>query len=174
MKKTQTLFEAYKYCPRCAAALSKTEHALECPSCGLKIFNNPAPCSGVILTNKRGDILLVKRKYPPQQGYWDLPGGFFDGKEDLETSVQREIREELGLEVKLKDIIGVYADEYEYQQILRPTLGFVVTAEIVHGKVEVKDDVSDYAFFSRDDVLQQKLAFEGIRSGLRDYLQKHR
>jgi len=43
-------------------------------------------------------ILLIKRKNPPYQGMWAIPGGFIEMDEDLEESALRELKEETGVE----------------------------------------------------------------------------
>lgn len=42
-------------------------------------------------------VLLLKRRYPPYQGLWALPGGFVKLHEPLDQAARRELEEETGL-----------------------------------------------------------------------------
>jgi len=165
---------AYHFCPRCGGNLKKTKekNLLECFFCGFVFYINPAPCNAVILENKKGEILLVKRKFPPKRGYWDLPGGFIQPHESLEESIKRETEEELNINITVNRLIGIYPDYYLFQKINYPTLCVVVSARMKKGKLLPKDDVSQFRFFSKEVVLKQKIAFRGIYLGLKDYLNK--
>lgn len=143
-----------------------------CSQCDFHYWINPTPSNAVIIENDAGEILLVKRAHPPKKGFWDLPGGFISAYENLEVSVMREIEEELGVVVKVGDIIGVYEDLYVYQKILNPTLTIAVSAKITDGELTPTDDVADYKYFSKKDVLHEDVAFATVTRALTDYLKK--
>jgi len=51
--------------------------------------------------------LLVQRGREPAYGKWSVPGGLVELGESLQDAVRREVREEVGLEVKVRDLIAV-------------------------------------------------------------------
>lgn len=164
--------DAYKFCPRCRNKLAIKEESLQCVQCGFNLYINPIPCNGVIIENEKREVLLVNRKFEPKKGYWDLPGGFIQPGESLEHSVNREIQEELGVEVEMTGIIGVYEDNYLFQEIINPSLGVIVTAKILSGNLKAADDAAEFQYFPRDQVLQQQIGFPMVIKGIKDYLKK--
>lgn len=52
-------------------------------------------------------ILLIKRERGDFIGLYGLPGGKLEECEHIDTAVEREIREELGLNLKCKRILGI-------------------------------------------------------------------
>jgi len=69
-----------------------------------------APLVGVAAAvfNAAGQVLLVQRGRPPRQGQWGLPGGLLDLGERLVDGVQREIREECGIEIAVVDLVAAF------------------------------------------------------------------
>lgn len=161
---------AYKFCLVCSLPLSKKEKRLSVCKNGHRLYINPIPCNAAIIENERQEILLVKRKVDPKKGYWDWPGGFIEPGESFEESIKREINEELGVEIKIEKLLGVFEDTYLYQNIKYPILCLVVSAKITNGRLKASDDVAGFEFFSKKEVLKQKLAFKAIKKGIEVYL----
>lgn len=63
-----------------------------------------------VIERKDGSILLIKRKYPPFRGAYALPGGSVEYGESTQEAVVREAREETGLKVRVKKLVGVFSD----------------------------------------------------------------
>lgn len=66
----------------------------------------PRQCAAVLLTNERGEVLLVRQAYGGQ--FWGLPGGIVDPGETPLGAAVREAREEVGVEVALEGVVGAY------------------------------------------------------------------
>jgi len=64
-----------------------------------------------IIEDRKGNVVLIKRKYPPFQNYYALPGGFIDEGEKPVEAVIREVKEETNLDVKVESKLGVYNKE---------------------------------------------------------------
>ena len=58
----------------------------------------------VILRDVHGRILLVDPTYKPD---WDLPGGMAEANEPPADALRRELREELGLDIQVGDLLCV-------------------------------------------------------------------
>ena len=61
---------------------------------------------GVMLT-RDNSLLLVKRKFDPDAGYWAIPGGHLDLGERTENAAEREAYEETGFIVKVSKLAGI-------------------------------------------------------------------
>ncbi|MBI2051810.1 NUDIX domain-containing protein [Candidatus Roizmanbacteria bacterium] len=158
------------FCPKCAKKLSKKDKNLYvCRNCGLHLHENPRPTNGVIFENNKGEVLLVRRKFPPKKGYWDLPGGFVDIGETMEDALRREVKEELGIDVKKFAYLTSRYDRYLYKGQNYYTLGFVFVAKIPNQILKLADDVSEAKFFPKDKIPLSRLAFKSIKEVLRDY-----
>jgi len=62
-------------------------------------------CGAAILRD--GRLLLVKRLKDPEAGHWNLPGGKVEFGEHAADAAQREIAEELGVEIVVTRLLGV-------------------------------------------------------------------
>jgi len=64
------------------------------------------PCVGAVVHDPFGRLLLIQRGHAPHAGRWSLPGGRVEAGESSEQAVEREVREETGLEVRAGAPVG--------------------------------------------------------------------
>ncbi|MBD2840868.1 NUDIX domain-containing protein [Erythrobacter rubeus] len=63
-----------------------------------RFLGRPIAGVSVVVTNLQGDVLLLRHSYGPK--VWALPGGGLKRGEDPQECARREVREELGIELK--------------------------------------------------------------------------
>ncbi|MGB9177964.1 MAG: NUDIX domain-containing protein [Pyrinomonadaceae bacterium] len=62
--------------------------------------------AGAVVQDERGRVLLLKHRFRAGSG-WGIPGGFINHKEQPQEGLQRELREEIGLELESASIAFV-------------------------------------------------------------------
>ncbi len=74
----------------------------------------PEPIVGGLILNKKGELLLVKS--PKWFNRYSIPGGHVEVGEDSRTALRREVKEEVGLNIEVKDLLYfkevIYTKEY--------------------------------------------------------------
>jgi 8-oxo-dGTP diphosphatase len=70
----------------------------------------PALAVDCVVFDPHGRLLLIRRRNPPFQDRYALPGGFVDVGETTEQAAARELMEETGLAATSLALIGVYSD----------------------------------------------------------------
>ncbi|MDP8243674.1 MAG: NUDIX hydrolase [Candidatus Hinthialibacter antarcticus] len=74
-------------------------------------FVRPNVTADIVIPNEAGEVLLIKRKNPPFQHHWAIPGGFLEvHQETVEQCAVREAKEETGLDVEIERLVGIYSD----------------------------------------------------------------
>lgn len=61
---------------------------------------------GIMLVREKS-LLIIKRKYNPDEGYWSIPGGHLDLGERVEDGAVREAEEETGFKTKITKLAGI-------------------------------------------------------------------
>jgi len=159
------LRHAYPYCPQCRTGMIRREEGGTqrpmCPDCGFVQYLNPAPAAAVIV--RRGEqVLLVRRRFAPRAGLWTLPAGFLEYDEPADVAARREVREETGLDVAIKDLFAVH---YGLLPPDRSVILIVYRAEKLGGDLQAGDDADAVGFYDLDD-LPGPIAFSAHRKVL--------
>jgi 8-oxo-dGTP diphosphatase len=64
-----------------------------------------------VIDDGKGNIVLIKRKYPPFKDFYALPGGFIEKGETPKQAIKREAKEETNLDIEVMKKIGVFDKE---------------------------------------------------------------
>jgi len=102
-------------------------------------------------------ILLTRRNKQPFFGYWVMPGGHVDYGETVEKAIKREMKEELGISVKIKKLFGVYSDPKRDPRY--HTVSVVYLLEKTKDKIRLSEEASEFKFFPLND-LPKKIGFD--------------
>ena len=112
----------------------------------------PILCVDVVIRNRQGEVLLIKRANEPRKGEWWVIGGRLLKGETLEQAVIRKVREETALEVETVRPIGYYeavAQENPFGLDSPLHAVSVVFSTVVddHQPISLDDQSSDWGFF---------------------------
>ncbi|MEI7579682.1 MAG: NUDIX domain-containing protein [bacterium] len=164
-------YAIFQFCPRCKAALdqknSPNPRKITCTNCHLEYYLGPSAANAIVIKNAQGEILLVKRKDDPAKGLWDLPGGFVEFDETLEESIQREIKEELGLTLTNIKYLTSAADYYLFKAVRYHTIGAIYTATTTETNIPAHDDITATQFFAPTAIPWEQIAFPSITAILK-------
>jgi len=116
-------------------------------------LRRPVPAVGLYVV-KDGKVLLVRRGNEPGKGKWSLPGGRIRFGERSEEAALREMREETGLEVRLRRVVDV-VDVFwrsERGELLEHFVIVDFEAEVIGGELRPADDALDARWFSPEEL----------------------
>lgn len=157
----------WNFCPRCGnrGALDTTEPSnpfFLCSNCGFRKYNNPLP-STVAVVERDGGFLLLRRAIEPALGQWDAVGGFLQPGETAEECVLRESREELGVAVSIRGVLGTFASTYGESGLTTIGIAFHCTIP-ASAQIVLSDENSEFAWFDADHL--PEVAFKDVREAL--------
>lgn len=117
----------------------------------LMVGNHPLIMVGatLLVLNRDNQLLMIKRT---DNKCWGVPGGAMELGESLESTVKRESKEEIGIDVKDLELFGVYSGPDLYYQYPNGAEVYNVSVVyITHNVSEViqvnPDEHSEYQYF---------------------------
>ena len=117
-----------------------------------------------VIKNQEGKYLITQRNFKKVQGgLWEFPGGKVEGNESKEHAIEREIKEELTLNIKAKEILGEKVFDYTERSInLIAVHCEKISGEVILNEHEAyawvtPDKFKDYEFAPADDFIVKLL-----------------
>ncbi len=104
-------------------------------------FNQPTnnkivPVLAAIIMNHDGSVLLAQRRPDKNNPLkWEFPGGKLKAKESPEYCLAREIQEELGIKISVRQLFSAVNYSYPHENILL----LAYFAELLAGSVRLSD-----------------------------------
>jgi len=129
--------------------------------------SEPHPAIGVsvLVFDRDGRVLLVRRGRPPAAGTWHGPGGRLEAGESLTHAALREVAEETGLTgVRLGPVVAMVERRLEGFHYL--IVDFLGRVEVSAPPLRVGDDARAAAWVAPEEWLDYDLA-EGLLPILR-------
>lgn len=165
--------EHFVYCPHCGSSHfeESTVKSKQCRNCGFEYFCNQSSANVAFILNRRGELLVERRKNDPGKGMYDLPGGFGDIGETAEAGVIREVREETGLEVTSTRYLFSLPNVYFYSGMEIHTLDLFFLCRVADESVlRAGDDASSCSWMPLDEIHTEEFGLRSVRQGLFQFL----
>lgn len=128
------------FCPHCGTELAKKmedgRERLCCPApdCGAVYWDNPVPVvAGIIEID--GQVLLARNSAWSTKMF-GLITGFLEKGETPEAGIKREVREELGLDSEIVDLVGLYSF-FEKNQLI---IAYHLSAD---GEIRLGEEIAE-------------------------------
>lgn len=137
----------HRFCGRCGTETSLADkgQSRHCKPCGLSVYPRLSPC--VIVLVSRDDEMLLAAGAGSNRRFYSCLAGFVEPGETCEQAVQREVMEEVGLEIDDIQYHGSQPWPFPGQLML----GF--TAKWRAGEINIDPEEIDEAIWCRPDNL---------------------
>ena len=164
------MLDIFKYCYQCGKSLSlkniDNNYIPYCEKCE-KLFYSDPKLVVVVLVEHNNKLVLIKRSFEPAMGKWCFPSGYVNKGEKVEKAAIREVKEETGLDIIIKEFIGLYSSDDN------PVIIAAFSAKSIGGKlysgfetdavdlIEI-DSLSDFPFEFDKNIYNDYLSIKKI------------
>lgn len=160
--------KSHRFCGKCGSKTEnkKDEMAKICPNCNNIMY--PVICPAIIVAITKGNKILLAHNKRFKNNMYSLIAGFVEAGEDLNSTVKREIFEEVG--IKVKNIEYYKSSPWPFPNSLM--IGFF--AEYESGEVAVDGNEIDSAnWFTKDDLPALPKKFTIARKLIDEFIKRN-
>jgi ADP-ribose pyrophosphatase YjhB (NUDIX family) len=168
----------FSFCYFCGSKYAETdfnqaEVSFKCSNCGQTNFlAMKVSTVGIIpATEDLHKVLLLKRLDEPGKGLFNLPGGFLIYGEDPQAGAKRELREELGQEVRITRLVTSLIEDYAYKGFLWKVVNLFYLCSPLESDPVLNSESSEFTYATAEEVLAEKikLVFESEIEVIKQY-----
>ncbi|QNR23934.1 NUDIX hydrolase [Croceimicrobium hydrocarbonivorans] len=148
------------YCSHCGSDHFKRKipaddqvKRIVCENCGTIHYENPRTIVGCLILNDKNEIMLCRRGIEPQLGLWNLPAGFLENDEAVDSGALREVFEETRAEVEIIKLHSIY-NLLKAQQVY-----LFFRAKMLKDHYELTPESTEIQFFPADQIPWKEIAF---------------
>jgi NAD+ diphosphatase len=157
----------HRFCGRCGGETETApgELGMRCTRCGMMHFPRLSPAA-IVLVRREDRILLAHSPGFPQ-GLYSVLAGFVEPGESIEEAVVREVREEVGIEVRNVRYFG--SQPWPFPNSLM--IGF--TADYAGGDLAPQPgEIEDAGWYTADDLPQLPPKISIARAMIDDFVKQ--
>lgn len=167
-------FKDVNYCLRCGSKLNikldrEEKSRPHCDECGWIYYKNPIPAAACLITNEKGEIVIIKRKFEPHPGKWALPSGYIEVYQNPQEAAIAEMKEETNLEGEVDYFIDFFSGS---SPIYENIISFGFKMKIIGGQLQAGDDALEAYFVKPDDL--PEICFASHRYFLEKWKEKEK
>lgn len=137
-----------KYCGKCGSetVLKNDERAISCPACQTTVYPKISPA--IIVAILCNDKILLASGVNFRSNFYSLVAGYADIGESLEDAVAREVKEEVGIDIK--NIRYYKSQPWPFSGSMM--IGYIAEADDTQPIKIDKKEISDAAWYTRNNL----------------------
>jgi len=132
--------------------------------------NSLVPAATAVITNKKGHILLIRRK---DNNLWALPGGAMEIGENIKETIIREVKEETGFDIAITRLVGIYTSPRHIIAFsdgeVRQEFSICFAGKVIGGKLQTDEESFEARFFTTKEAKNQPMS-DSTRLRIDNYL----
>jgi len=165
--------DSFRFCPVCGSEyfVENNFKSKKCERCGFVYYFNSSAATAIFITNRVGELLVVRRANDPAKGSFDLPGGFIDLYETAEEAIVREVKEETGLQISSPNYLFSLPNIYRYSGFDVHTIDMFFQYSIdTFSGMHAGDDAEALFFLEKNAIHPETFGLDSVRRAIEMWL----